>query len=861
MLAPSITVGQLVGHYRIVEKIGGGGQGEVFRAHDERFDKDVALKILPVKALADDAARKRFRQEAQAVGKLSHPNIATAFYFGEENGIDFLVTEYISGARLDEKLAHGPLPQGTVVALGIELASGLEAAHHEGIIHRDLKPGNLRITETGQLKILDFGLAELIDPGTDVATAETVTLTMTLTGTLPYMAPEQFDGISDQRTDLWAAGVVLYELATGQLPFPENQLQRLKQAIKNQEPKYPRELNPAISQGLEAVILRALQKDPKRRYQTATELHDDLVRVAGGRWVKPDSWIQRYRLQLGVASVLIGLSTVVIHHFWPVISDLLSPRPPGVSSNFRVLAVLPIETGGRDAAENALVRGVAEIISARLAQGTSGHAIQLIPPSELSAQGVTTAETARKALGVDRVLSVALQRSGDGRMRVTCSLIDPKTHLQVDARTLTGDANDLFALEDNTVAEVFTMLPPEARLEQPPPTEVHAASPAGYEFYLKGRGYLLDYHKTENIDAAIKQFEQALKASPNYAPAYAGLGEAYWYGYKADRGKDWLDHAEVNCRKALNYDPQLAEGHVCLGNLYNETGHYSEAANQFQQALKTERDNARALYGLGVAFNKMGNTAAAEDTYKQAIELRPQYWAVYNWLGTFYASHGRYADAATNFQKVIELSPDNNRGYYNLGAMLLLEGKYEDSVKSSKRSIELRPTMSAYSNLGTAYFYLHRFPDAVAAFDKARELDDQDYMNWGNLADALYWSPNRRAEAAAAYRRAIELGRARLQVNPKDANVRSYVADYSAMVGDTHTATLEIQKALELDAKDPDILFRAALVYNQLGDQRQTLDWLKKAVAAKFSRTTVRDTPDFDHLKSDPKFQAIITGA
>src|SRR5271166_5175180 len=164
MSTTSISVGQLLGHFRILEKIGGGGQGEVFRAHDERFDKNVALKILPAKALLDDSARKQFRQEALAVGKLSHPNIATAFYFGEENGIDFLVTEYISGTGLDDKLAHGPLPEAMLLELGMELASGLEAAHREGIIHRDLKPGNLRVTENGQLKILDFGLAELVDP-------------------------------------------------------------------------------------------------------------------------------------------------------------------------------------------------------------------------------------------------------------------------------------------------------------------------------------------------------------------------------------------------------------------------------------------------------------------------------------------------------------------------------------------------------------------------------------------------------------------------------------------------------------------------------------------------------------------------
>ncbi len=213
-----------------------------------------------------------------------------------------------------------------------------------------------------------------------------------------------------------------------------------------------------------------------------------------------------------------------------------------------MLAVLPIEADGQDASENALVRGVAETISARIAQGTNGQTLQLIPPNELSAQGVKTAEAARKTFGVDRVLSVALQRSGD-KMRVTCSLIDPKTHQQMDARTVTGDASDLFALEDSTVADVFAMLPADVRLEQPAPSEVQAAAPAAYEYYVRGRGYLLDYQKPENIDAAIKQFEQALKVSPNYAPAYAGLGEAYWRGYKADRGKDWLDKATVNCGK------------------------------------------------------------------------------------------------------------------------------------------------------------------------------------------------------------------------------------------------------------------------------------------------------------------------
>ncbi|HEY4931075.1 MAG TPA: tetratricopeptide repeat protein [Terriglobales bacterium] len=855
MSTPSISVGQLVGHYRILEKIGGGGQGDVFRAHDERFDRDVALKVLPAKAFADDAARKRFHLEAQAVGRLIHPNIATAFDFPEWNGIDFLVTEYVSGTRLDEKLAHGPLPEETVLALGRELASGLEAAHHEGIIHRDLKPGNLRFTESGQLKILDFGLAELIDPAVDVASAETVSLAMTLTGTLPYMAPEQFEGITDQRTDLWAAGVVLYELATGQLPFPQTQMAPLRHAIRHEAPRRPTEINPAISTGLEKVILRALEKDSKRRYQTAKELHDDLARVAQGQKVRSGEWLPDSRFALALVVVLLASSAFAVYHFWPQIRQLLGQRP--TASSFRVLAVLPIESGSQDAAENALVRGVAETISARIAQGTNGHTIQLIPPNELSAQGVTTADAARRAFGVDRVLAVALQRSGD-KMRVTCSLIDPKTHQQMDARTVTGDANDLFALEDSTVADVFAMLPAEARTEQPAPSEVQAAGPAGYEAYLKGRGYLLEYQKSENIDAAIKQFEQALKLSPNYAPAYAGLGEAYWRGYEAHRGKQWFDTAANNCNKALKVDPRLAAAHTCLGNIYNDTGKYQEAAQEFQRTLALDHDDANALSGLAQAYDRMGNASAAESTYKKAIVARPQYWAVYNWLGTFYFGHGRYEDAAVMFRKVVELRPDNNRGYYNLGGAYLMEAKYEAANQALGRSIELRPTMAAYSNLGTSYFYQHRYSDAVAAYEKACSLDDQEFMNWGNLGDALFWSPGRRPESAGPYKRAIELARAKLQVNPKDFTAHAYLAQYSAMLGDKPTATSEIRQALQLSSDDPDALFRAALIYNQLGDRKQTLSWLDKAVHAHFSRSTIRDTPDFEPLHSDPAFTALI---
>jgi eukaryotic-like serine/threonine-protein kinase len=857
MSQPAFKAGDELGHYRLSEKIGKGGQGEVWLARDLRFDRDVAVKILPATALTDEAARTRFQREARAIGKLNHPNIATAHDFGEEP-VEYLVTEYVAGSGLDEKLAGGALPEDAVLVLGGQLAAGLEAAHKQGIIHRDLKPGNLRITHTGTLKILDFGLAEMFDPTKDAASMDTVTINMTLTGTLPYMSPEQFSGMSDQRSDLWSAGAVIYEMATGKLPFPETKVHEVRDAILNRQPPPPRAINPQLSPALELVILRCLQKKPERRYQTATELREDLERLKAGVKTSGEQRQQERRFAVGALAAVLLLSGLVLYRFGPQIRQKLWPSSAQTASEFQLLAILPVDSGGQDPSEQALVRGMAETVSAHIARATQGQKLQLIPPNELISQGVKTTEAARREFGVQRVLEVAVQRSG-GQLRVTCSLIDSQSHKLLNACTVTGKDDDLFALQDKLVGEVVAMLPQNTRKEQGAPTEVEAAAPQGYEYYLKGRGYLLEYQNPENIDAAIQQFEQALKANPNYALAYAGLGEAYWRGYEANRGKQWLDLASTNCEKSLNSDSRLAEAHTCLGNVYNDTGRYERAVDEFKHALATDKSIAQTFNGLGKAYSRLGKTAEAEKTYKQAIASWPQYWAVYNWLGQFYWGQARYADAASAFCKVIELRPDNQRGYNNLGAALAWQGKYDEAIESLNRSIKLRPTMSAYSNLGAAYFWQRRYAEAISAFEKARDLDEQDYMNWGNLGDALYWSTNRRPEASAAYNKAIGLARGQLEVNPIDSSALAFMAQYRAMVGDKPMAKGQIERALSLTPKDGEAMFRAALVYNQFGDRRRTLDWLKKAANARYSRTVIRDTPDFAPLQSDPEFSALIT--
>jgi DNA-binding winged helix-turn-helix (wHTH) protein len=273
-------IGQTLGHYRVLEQIGAGGMGLVFRAHDERLDRDVALKVLPPGTLTDENARRRFRQEALTLSKLNHPNIGTVFDFDTQDGMDFLVMELIPGVTLDKKLGASALPEKEVVRLGAQLTEGLAAAHAEGVIHRDLKPGNLRLTPDGRLKILDFGLAKLLHPVGDAAPTESFSHTHGAVGTLPYMAPEQLRGEpADERSDIWAAGAVLYEMATGKRPFPQVSAPMLTDAILRQGPVPTRAVNANLSPELERIISKSLEKESEHRYQSAKELGVDLRRL------------------------------------------------------------------------------------------------------------------------------------------------------------------------------------------------------------------------------------------------------------------------------------------------------------------------------------------------------------------------------------------------------------------------------------------------------------------------------------------------------------------------------------------------------------------------------------------------------
>jgi tetratricopeptide (TPR) repeat protein len=863
MAATTPSIGQVLGHYRILEQAGAGGMGVVFRAHDEQLDRDVALKILPQLWLLSEAARRQFRREALSLARITDPNVAMAFDFGRDRGIDYLITEYVPGLTLDAKIAGRPLPEGEVLNLGKQLASGLETAHREGVIHRDLKPGNLKVTPEGRLKILDFGLAFLLQAsGNGTSATATLTGSYSDAGTLPYMAPEQLKGLTpDARADVWSAGAVLYEMSTGKHPFGELAGPQLIAAILEQEPVAPRVVNPKISEGLERVILRALQKDPQERYQSAGDLRIDLANLATGTmpiYPKPRPrrrW--RWWLAIAAAAVLAGVAVLRIG----VGIGWRGHGEPAVVKD-QVMAVLPFESVANDPPTNALGLGLTETVTAKLVQATDGGHLQLVSTRDLVAQGVKTADQARREFGTDLVLEGSLQQSGD-QIRITCSLVDPRTHVQFAANEVTGDASEIFELQDrlfDKVLEMLERLPLAVAPSLKQAMQVRPETkPAAYDLYLRGRGYLEEYQNLDSIENAIGQFERAIRVDQNYAPAYAAMGMAYTIGFQQkNRGKDWLEKARSQCERALAITPQLAEGHTCLGNVYFSTGRYEEAVEQFQRSLELDHGSDETLGSLADAYQRLGKASAAEDAYRKAISLRPNYWGVYSAFGTFYYSQARYRDAAAMFGKAIQLAPFNYRGYSNLGGIDLLLGQYQEAVTALKQSIALRPNFESYGNLGAAYFYLRRYEEAADNLRAAIKIDDKDWLNWGGLGDTLYQTPSKRKETMSAYRKAIELAYARIEVNPRDATTLAYTADYYAMLDQEPQAREQLARALALTATDAEVLFRAAIVYNHFGDTEKTLDFLKKSVAAGYSRTVIRDTPDFDRLQNDARFRALL---
>jgi eukaryotic-like serine/threonine-protein kinase len=585
-------VGQTLTHYRIREQIGAGGMGVVFLAHDEQLERDVAIKVLPPGTLSDEASRKRFRKEAVSLARLNHPNIATIHEFGTEDGTDFLVTEYIAGETLSDRIASGPLPSAEVIRFGLQLAEGLAAAHQQGIVHRDLKPANLRITPDSRLKILDFGLAQFTRPDADMArtmSLNSLTASQQITGTLPYMAPEQLRGEpADPRTDIWAAGAVLYEMSTTRRPFPETNGPMLIDAILNKPPEPPSKLNPRTSPGLETVILKALEKDPARRYQSAQELQADLERLTAG--VRPIAagrpWLSHSVLIAG--AFFIVLVATVAYLFLKRTPTPGSTVPTGSRRSVAVLGFKNL-SGRSDTAW--LSTALSEMLTTEIAAGEklltiSGENVSRVK-ADLSLPDTDTlaADTLarlRKNLGTDFVvLGSYLDLSGNSPegIRLDLRVQDAQTGNTIASFTVRGKEGKL----DQLITDAGVQLRQKLGIAQASESEEVAAKaslPANLE---ASRYYAQGLEKLRNFDplGARDLFQKAVAADPQHALSYASLAAA-WSALGYD-----LKSAEA-ARKSFELSTHLPREERSLVE-----GQYYEASHQWDKAVSTYK----SLYG------------------------------------------------------------------------------------------------------------------------------------------------------------------------------------------------------------------------------------------------------------------------
>ncbi|HKW24574.1 MAG TPA: protein kinase [Terriglobales bacterium] len=680
--------GVTLGHYQVLEKIGAGGMGEVYRARDEHLDRDVAIKILPPGVLTDELARKRFHKEAIALSKLNHPNIATIYDFDTQQGVDFLVMEYIAGSALSDQLAKGPLAETEILRLGLQLAEGLVAAHEHGVIHRDLKPGNLRLTDDGRLKILDFGLAKLRRPLTPTAVTETLSEAQGIIGTLPYMAPEQLLGEeADERTDIHAVGLVLYEMATGQRPFASVAPSQLIGAILRL-PTVPLTMqNPRISVELERIIGKCLEKEPGNRYQTARELAIDLRRLAmpssAGFAASPQATLpRRQRRQLMAAITVAGILIVagVLLWNWRGLHDRLWPAsgPPQIRS----LAVLPLANLSGDSSQDYFADGMTESLITSVSKIRALKVISRTSVMQYKGVNKPLPQIARE-LGVEGILEGSVQRSG-GRVMVTAQLISAATDTNLWAETYERDLQDVLALQ----SEVASSVAREIRVALTPEETKRLASarqvnPEAYEAYLKGRFHWYKLSK-EELDNAERYFELALSKDPNYALAYAGLADV-WLS-RSDAGflspQETMAKAKAAAEKALELDDTLADAHVSLANLESD---YPAAEREFQRAIQLNPSHANAHFMYSDFLISRLRQRDWEREIHIALELDPMSYFFQCFYGWHLVYVGRYDEAVERLQKVLAAEPNYSSAHLGIWAAFHQKGMNQEAEQEAEQ--------------------------------------------------------------------------------------------------------------------------------------------------------------------------------
>jgi non-specific serine/threonine protein kinase len=709
-------IGTLISQYRIEEKVGEGGMGSVFRAHDTKLQRPVALKFLPLEFARDAAAGARLLKEARITSSLNHPNIATIYEVGDANGSPFIAMELVLGESLREVLDRGPLVPDHLLDIARQIADGLQFAHDAGILHRDLKPANIMIGPQGHVKILDFGLAVLTGreraPGE--ATADFLTrsrVQLSSGGTVPYMPPEQLHGeTTDIRGDIFSFGVLLYECLSGQYPFPGDNAVDVMHAIMHKSPVPLRGLVPSISKQWERNIERCLAKAPEERFDSVSEM-----RAA------------------------------------------FREEPPQVEVE-KSVAVLYFESLGGNEEDTYFRDGMTEDIITELSQI---HGLRVFPRSAVYPfrDRPTTAPKVAQQLNARYVLEGSVRRAHD-RLRITTHLVESASGHTTWSQRYDRHLEDVFAIQDeiaNSIAAALKVVltDTEKRAIEKRATENVQA----YDYYLRGRKFFHEF-RTKGFRNARQMFSRAIVVDPEYARAYAGVADcsSMLYSYGA-ASQENMDEADIASRKALQLDSELAEAHVSRGLAVSLKKNYAGAERAFDRAIRLDPNSFEAHYYKARICWTQGKLEQAADLFARASQLRPEDFQAQSLASNVYSGLGREEEATACRRRAVELarkhletSPDDGRALYLGGCSLCELGETEEGLRWASRALEMDPDEPVtHYNVACLYSIVGKLDQAVECLRKAVDLGfaHKEWIEHDSNLDSLHGHPDYRALLAS----------------------------------------------------------------------------------------------------------------
>jgi serine/threonine protein kinase/tetratricopeptide (TPR) repeat protein len=849
------VIGRTVSHYRILERLGGGGMGIVYRAQDTRLDRTVALKFLPMEWCQEPLLRERFSREARAASNLDHPHICTVFDIGETpEGQLFIAMAYCPGETLKERILRGALPIEDAVDIGVQIGEALESAHEGGIVHRDIKPANILITDRDQVRVVDFGLAKL-------AGEAAVTRQGSVIGTPAYMSPEQATGDEvDGRSDVWALGVVLYEMVAGRRAFAAENEQAILLAITTSDPTPIDTLRPEVPAEMQRIIRRCLKRKPEDRYQSAAQLVTDLRRFRGDPTpteviTKTLPSAERARRSWFVTHRALPIAaTAAAVIFGAVLYDaFLRPQT-------RHLVVLPFNSPGADEEVSLLCDGLLDTVTAKLSEFRRfGSALSVVPTSEVRGRKVTSAEDARRAFGVDLVLTGSVMRSGNS-LRIPIELIDATKLRQKRSRLLTTEVSAEFVLQDRVVEAIEEMLDLELGVSERQALALGGTSSAeAAELYLEARGHAGKEPTATQLTRAMTLYRRALDIDPDYADALVELAGACETRYRLDNDSIWLEHGANYARRAVAIAPDLPAAQLAAGRFELVNRSVQKAIDHLERAIALDPLDITAYLYLADAYEALGESQAAESAMARAVRTAPDDWLTYYEIGRFfYSVRGDIKGATGYFRKVIELLPESSVGYSALGSCLFYLGDRDGAREHLEKAVAIGSDYEAFSNLATLEFYEGSFAHAIELYESALDMDDGDYLVWMGLAEARRFGGSSAERVRDAYQEAADRVALRLEVSPGDPVLLIDRASILIQL-DQPTEAKAIIERLPIDQiTTPDMKFALAEIFEVLGERDEALTWIERALQGGYPLNVIQDYTAFKDLRADHRFVAMV---